>query len=64
MDRPKTIHEAPNKVKEKILPPDGFRFILDEKFVYEVCYRNVGKARFSEKFVGVKAEEKASAEEK
>lgn len=64
MNRPKTIHEAPNKIKEKVLPPDGYRFVLNGKFVYEVCHRNVGKARFSAKFVGMKVIEESLRKQK
>jgi len=54
--RPQKIIELPNRVKKMFLPPNGYRFILDNKYVYEVCYRNIGKARFSARFVGTKVE--------
>ena len=56
IDSPKTIQEMPTRVKEKVLPPMKYRFVLEDKFVYEVCYRNAGKIRFTAKFVGMKVE--------
>jgi len=45
--------ELPLKVKEGLIPPMGFKFIIDKGFAYEVTFRNPSQMRFTATCVGV-----------
>ena len=54
---PEQFYQLPNAIKENFVPPMGTTMQFGP-LVFEVCYRNPGKLRFSAELVGIREESK------